>query len=1088
MPPIIKHTDIIDFPAYQAAIKEAKAALRDFGKVFEGVLARINQRQGVLLDNLKRYKQIIADFNTALAGAGSGLSQLNSDVANSIAMLNDFKQAAQGVNDVLKAQKSSLAAVQKEYAAMKQQINALKADQNRYEKQLNDLNRKLADNTARMQQSAAAIRKTSDAAKLANGSFAKLEAELNKMKNDLKNMPNAFDQVTGKLNKNNKEAVALRTNIAKLEGTYKSAEKSMNLFSKSSGNLSNVLGSLGSQLSPSGAGSLLSGLGGIAAGLGAILGVSHVLAQQSAKFEALNTAIKSVSASTEDYANNQAFLQRLTNDYGQDIFTLAGSYKNLTAATKGTRLEGAGTKDIFEGIIQAGTALRLTNEQVEGSLLALQQMISKGNIQAEELRGQLSERLPGAFRIFADSMGVSEVELNKLLKEGKVMAQDVIPKFAAELKRLYSAEAISNANALVNEQNRLNNAWEIFLATFSDTTGITNFWKAFKSGLAESLSDLTAWLKSPDWGDFLRLLKPVGQRGVSNTHIRRIVEETNAQDIEKRTTEFQKMSDQARAFELKKQRGFYDIMLKEQKRFDNETIQARIAQQAKLLDSLNAAQAEIAKVEAKNKQKPAGVDYEALRKVVDKQLALLKKGYEIDLAQNELNLAKKEIDQWQFEKKKYELGINYVAMATETELRMQKEADQEKLGDFKKLRLDIEKEHVESEQRMLDKLNSKRRAGPDVDTKDPSVQLEVRESPFAKDVENIKKRNDAAVAARLKGELDAENKAFEILSAGRDTNYQEELRHLEKLKAIKTKYAQSTAEEEYAIAELNAEREHQLREQTAEFIVNTMSTALDAVQNIQNQKFEDRINQLEEEKNRAIDAAGDNAEARKKIEEQYNKKIAKEKQKQAKSDKNFALFNVALSTAQSIAKTFAIWGWPAGIPFAALALASGIVQAAAIASKPIPQYKKGTQSAKPGLSTVAEDGRELVKKKSGQYVLYEKPAFVDMEGGEQVFTNDATERLIREAEDQRERERDLQASLLADYESLKFKENTKSDNIDLVLKALRQSGLSEAAIERAMTRAMEGMPVPVLRIDERGYQEGVKKRNQMTMYLNSRYH
>ena len=38
----------------------------------------------------------------------------------------------------------------------------------------------------------------------------------------------------------------------------------------------------------------------------------------------------------------------------------------------------------------------LSADQTSGVLLALQQMISKGTVQAEELRGQLGERLPGA--------------------------------------------------------------------------------------------------------------------------------------------------------------------------------------------------------------------------------------------------------------------------------------------------------------------------------------------------------------------------------------------------------------------------------------------------------------------------------------------------------------------------------------------------------------------------------------------------------------------------------------------------------------------------------------------------------------------
>jgi tape measure domain-containing protein len=48
-----------------------------------------------------------------------------------------------------------------------------------------------------------------------------------------------------------------------------------------------------------------------------------------------------------------------------------------------------------------------------GIFKALEQMLSKGNVQAEELRGQLGERLPGAIYFSAKALGVTTRELNK---------------------------------------------------------------------------------------------------------------------------------------------------------------------------------------------------------------------------------------------------------------------------------------------------------------------------------------------------------------------------------------------------------------------------------------------------------------------------------------------------------------------------------------------------------------------------------------------------------------------------------------------------------------------------------------------------
>jgi tape measure domain-containing protein len=53
------------------------------------------------------------------------------------------------------------------------------------------------------------------------------------------------------------------------------------------------------------------------------------------------------------------------------------------------------------------SALGLSVDDQRGIFKALEQMLSKGNVQAEELRGQLGERLPGAIYFSAKALGVT---------------------------------------------------------------------------------------------------------------------------------------------------------------------------------------------------------------------------------------------------------------------------------------------------------------------------------------------------------------------------------------------------------------------------------------------------------------------------------------------------------------------------------------------------------------------------------------------------------------------------------------------------------------------------------------------------------
>jgi|ADGO01.1.fsa_nt_gi tape measure domain len=123
----------------------------------------------------------------------------------------------------------------------------------------------------------------------------------------------------------------------------------------------------------------------------------------------------------------------------------------------GTSLEGEKGRDIFNAVSEAAAVMKLSAEQTEGTFLALGQMISKGNVQAEELRGQLGERLPGAFNIFARAIGVSTKQLNKMLQDGEVIAEKTLPLFAAELRRTFSPGVLSASNSFNANMNRFNN-------------------------------------------------------------------------------------------------------------------------------------------------------------------------------------------------------------------------------------------------------------------------------------------------------------------------------------------------------------------------------------------------------------------------------------------------------------------------------------------------------------------------------------------------------------------------------------------------------------------------------------------------------
>ncbi|WP_286747851.1 tape measure protein [Roseivirga sp. UBA1976] len=190
---------------------------------------------------------------------------------------------------------------------------------------------------------------------------------------------------------------------------------------------------------------------------GAILAAAKDVTAITAKYQAYENAINFASGSAEEAAKNQEFLADTIQRYRLPMEAATSGFKQLTASMMGTKLQGEQSRRIFDAVGVAATAMNLSGEQVNGTFLALGQIMSKGKVQAEELRGQLGERLPGAFNIAARAMGVTQAELNKMLETGQVVSEDFLPKFAAELRRTYEGALPDAINSLQANTNMFQN-------------------------------------------------------------------------------------------------------------------------------------------------------------------------------------------------------------------------------------------------------------------------------------------------------------------------------------------------------------------------------------------------------------------------------------------------------------------------------------------------------------------------------------------------------------------------------------------------------------------------------------------------------
>ena len=189
-----------------------------------------------------------------------------------------------------------------------------------------------------------------------------------------------------------------------------------------------------------------------------LVGVGRDVIETALAFERIDKTLVAATGSAELAGAEMKLLRAQAEELGLDLRSSALEFAKLAAAAKGTTLEGQGARDIFRAISEASVTLSLSSEQTAGALTAIQQIISKGTVSSEELRGQLGERLPGAFQIAARAMDVSTAKLGKMLQAGEVISDDFLPKFAVELRKTF-ADALPDAvNSAQSAFNRFGNS------------------------------------------------------------------------------------------------------------------------------------------------------------------------------------------------------------------------------------------------------------------------------------------------------------------------------------------------------------------------------------------------------------------------------------------------------------------------------------------------------------------------------------------------------------------------------------------------------------------------------------------------------
>ena len=213
--------------------------------------------------------------------------------------------------------------------------------------------------------------------------------------------------------------------------------------------------------------------GAISAGVVAVGRLSTAMVQARRDMDR-TMAVLQAAFGEQQLANREfRFAINLANKLGINIRSISKNYAQYAVAARSAGLTTQEIRDTFEGLLIAGTALRLNNEELAGLFKAMRDIMSKGVVQAEELRGQMGDRIPGAFSKAARAIGVTEEALNQMLKRGEVSAALFAREFPRVLREDFSGAAVKASNTLDAELNRLSNAFFDLSYRLDQTTGVS---------------------------------------------------------------------------------------------------------------------------------------------------------------------------------------------------------------------------------------------------------------------------------------------------------------------------------------------------------------------------------------------------------------------------------------------------------------------------------------------------------------------------------------------------------------------------------------------------------------------------------------
>lgn len=259
-----------------------------------------------------------------------------------------------------------------------------------------------------------------------------------------------------KLVENNKHIQDNRTYVKNITDSYNRYVNGVGQASNSTNGLSGVLGQLQSRL--------------IAAfSIQSLWQFGESVVDTTRKVELMQNRLSFVFGSVT--GGREAFdrLYDTSQKLGIGFQELGDGFSSFAIAAKMAGFSAKESEGMFTKVAIALRGAGANSLQTQRSFYALQQMLSKGVVAAEELRRQLGEALPGASDLMTKAYNrlhpaqqVTNLGFTKLLENGKIISAEILPEFARVLEETFAPAVAGKSGSLDASLTRVTNSWERF--------------------------------------------------------------------------------------------------------------------------------------------------------------------------------------------------------------------------------------------------------------------------------------------------------------------------------------------------------------------------------------------------------------------------------------------------------------------------------------------------------------------------------------------------------------------------------------------------------------------------------------------------